>query len=305
MRRRASIPPLRSLAAGVLLGGLVTGLAVFGHGCSRSGGSRISATATLFPVGDWVQRVGGPDLDVVVILPPGASPHGFEPPPDVARRVSKASIHFLVGLGLDDWIEPFLESVGSGSASRVRLGERIDVASVSAIATSQDPHLWMDPSIARLMVLEIGVSLAAAFPGSGDTYTSRAEAYADTLRRFEAELREILAPCRGTPVVAEHGVWERFAERFGLEVAGTIEPYPGREPSAKRLDELTRLMKERRVPVILVEAQASDRTARVLALESGAQVLRLDPIGGSPGHESYMKTLRSSALAIAEAVRRP
>jgi zinc transport system substrate-binding protein len=262
-----------------------------------------AVSATIFPLGDLLQQVAGEGIEVVVILPPNASPHGFEPTPGIARRISKASAHFLIGLGLDDWLEPFLKATGAADEQRIRLGERIDVAGVSDISVEEDPHLWMDTRLARLMVLQMGEVLSETFPDLDGDPRARAAAVADSLLVLESQLTNHLEPCRGMPLVAEHGVWQRFAERFGLNVAALIEPWPGQEPSARRLSELTRLIREKDVRLIVLETQVSDRTAKVLALESGAGLVTLDPIGGTPGHESYQELMISNAEELATACK--
>ena len=46
---------------------------------------------------------------------------------------------------------------------------------------------------------------------------------------------------RGKKIIAYHKNWAYFAETFGLEIIGYIEPKPGIPPSAKHVQQMTRI----------------------------------------------------------------
>jgi ABC-type Zn uptake system ZnuABC Zn-binding protein ZnuA len=266
-----------------------------------SGQPKPVVTASLFPVADMVRCVGHDSLEVVLVLPPGTSPHGFEPTPETARRVAQASGHFIVGLGLDDWLAPFLRAAGLEAARIFRVGEAVEVARWSEIPPQEDPHLWMDPRLAAAMGQAVALFLEDLFPQGRATWRRGARAWSDSMAALEQRMRTRLAACLGTPMVGEHGVWKRLAERFGLDLVDLIEPYPGQEPSARRLQQLMILMKQKGVRLVLVEVQGSDRIPRVLSLETGARIVRLDPVGGSGGSDTYAAAMMRIASTLASA----
>ena len=92
----------RAGGALVLASLLAVSLAVTGSG-PEAGDARVKVAATIFPLYDIVRQVAGPVADVVLVLPPGASPHTFEPAPSSVRALDGARALFVIGHGLDDW----------------------------------------------------------------------------------------------------------------------------------------------------------------------------------------------------------
>ena len=99
-----------------------------------------------------------------------------------------------------------------------------------------------------------------------------------------------------------HAAWPYFAERFGLDLVVEIEPFPGREPSARALSEAVQAVRASGARAIFNEAQLDDRPARVLADEADVRLATLDPLGGVPGRRTYAELLRFNAEALLDAL---
>jgi zinc transport system substrate-binding protein len=98
-----------SVARGRIAFALAAGVVAIAVGCrdhrepDADDGARPVVAVTIFPVADLAREIAGPAADIVVVLPPGASPHTFDPSPDLARRLARARLVVAVGAGLDDW----------------------------------------------------------------------------------------------------------------------------------------------------------------------------------------------------------
>jgi ABC-type Zn uptake system ZnuABC Zn-binding protein ZnuA len=92
-----------------------------------------------------------------------------------------------------------------------------------------------------------------------------------------------MAPHKGIRVVTYHKSFDYFAKRFGLEIAGQLEPKPGIEPSPKHINALIPLMKEKKARLILIETFRARRTPEYAANATGAKVVVLP--GSVGGHE--------------------
>jgi ABC-type Zn uptake system ZnuABC Zn-binding protein ZnuA len=105
-------------------------------------------------------------------------------------------------------------------------------------------------------------------------------------RRWDAWM----APHKGLKVVTYHRLWTNFAERFGLDVVGSIEPKPGIPPSAAHTQALVEEMRRRDVRIILVEPYFDLKTPNAIARETGARVLVMIPsVGGVTEATDYLK----------------
>ena len=153
-----------------------------------------------------------------------------------------------------------------------------------------NPHYWLDPGNGRRIAQAIVRKLTEITPGDVPYFNQR---YADFDRRLsEAEKRwdALMATHKGLEVVTYHRSWPNFAERFGLEVIGYVEPRPGIPPSAAHTRDLIEAMHRQNVRIILVEPYFDLKAPNAVAREAGARVLVMTPsVGGVEEATDYFK----------------
>src|SRR5918999_4042402 len=110
-----SLQSMRGFTVGL---GLVLGLCT-----SSEATQRLIAIATIFPVTDMVQQVGGERWEVLTLLPAGASAHTYEPTPEQVRQLTQAGIFFQIGLGLEFWLEKLVRATRHPALVNVDLSE--------------------------------------------------------------------------------------------------------------------------------------------------------------------------------------
>ncbi len=86
-------------------------------------------------------------------------------------------------------------------------------------------------------------------------------------------------------------------------MVGEIETAPGQEPSAGEIRNLSRTIRERKVPAVFSEPQYSPKLAEALAREAGVPVRMLDPVAtGSPARTAYEDAMRRNLSTLKEAL---
>jgi ABC-type Zn uptake system ZnuABC Zn-binding protein ZnuA len=273
--------------------------------CTRAEPDRHSVAASIFPIYDIVRRVGGDRLQVQLVLPPGRTTHYYDPSPQEVARLSSASLVFAVGLGLDSWLAPIVESAGAGKARIFDLGPLVDpmlvpagVVKAEAGAAVIDPHFWMDP-VRMLRATDLVVDACRNLdPEGGPGYASRGDAVKASFRTLHADLVRRSARWQGRRVVTFHGSLFYFADRYGFEVAAVVEPVAGREPTAREIGLLVALAREKSVLALFSEPQLDRRAAEVIAHEADLPLLPVDPVGGFPGTETYEALMLQVAGAL-------
>jgi ABC-type Zn uptake system ZnuABC Zn-binding protein ZnuA len=163
-------------------------------------------------------------------------------------------------------------------------------------------HVWLDPRRMSAIVDALAERIAELEPDRADEVRAAADAYRAELDALDAEIAARLAPFAGAPFVPFHDAWPYFAERYGLDLVLEVEPFPGREPSARALAEAVTTLREVGARAIFTETQLDDRPARVLADEAGVALGVLDPLGGAEGRDGYLALQRYNAAAIEEAL---
>ncbi|WP_169570293.1 zinc ABC transporter substrate-binding protein [Sneathiella limimaris] len=163
-----------------------------------------------------------------------------------------------------------------------------------------DPHLWLSPVNAKLMVHEIAHELAELFPEHAALYEANAEKLESELDGLKEELDAVLAPVKEVPFLVLHDGYQYFETETGLTAVGSILVNPSVPPSVKRMQEIQERVKETGTVCIFREPQFPDRIARTVAEGSGVKLGTLDPLGGSldGSKNRYVEMMRKLAADL-------
>jgi len=270
---------------------------------AQAAADKIKVVATITPLADFARQVGGARVDVTLLLPAGASPHTYEPTPKSVQEISKAKIFIRIGAGLEFWADK-LVSAAARDVVTVTCSEGIDLIKGEVhdhghALSNVDPHIWLDPLICIKIINKIEDAFSRADPPNSSYYKKNASEYIARLMFLDREISEKVMTFRTKEYITFHSAWNYFSRRYGLRVAGVIEEGPGKEPTARHIGEILRLIKGLKTRVVFAEPQSSTRIAEVVAKEAGARVLILDDLGGQKGRETYLDLMRYN-LAVME-----
>jgi len=267
---------------------------------AAGGGPVVVATTT--QVGDLARAVAGRRADVRQILAPNADPHAYEPRPSDVRAVTGAKVVVRSGGALDDWLTGVLKNAGSDA----RIVELIRAVRTRHGDGAVDPHWWQDPRNAAIAVGRIRDALIAADPGGRAAYTANAAAYRARLRGLDRAIAACMRaiPARERRLVTDHDALGYYADRYGIEVIGTVIPALSTQAqaSAGEVARLVRTIRRAGVTTIFPEHSAGAKLERAIARDAGARVgepLYADSLG-PPGSASatYLGSLRANTRAL-------
>ena len=225
--------------------------------------------------------------------------HDYQLTAGDVRRLADADLLLVNGAGM----EPFLGKVAQQSP-----GVRVVGVSEGIALLDDNPHVWVSLEGARRQTENIAAALAAAAPDRADAFRANASAYNASLSALEEKMRAALAPYAGTPIVTFHEAFPYFARDFDLDLAGEIEREPGAEPSARELADTVKLVRERKVKALFAEPQFPDKSAQVVARETGVRVYSLDPVVTGPSDPeeargAYLRAMEKNLEVLQEALR--
>jgi len=254
----------------------------------------------------------GHEVPIHVITPPGASPHTHEPKPSDAALAADALALFYVDPALDGWVSQLQAREAIAVFSLVPDSNRLtystseehhheDGTSHVHEAGTVDPHFWSDPLVVADLLTPLVERLGTLYPERADEYRENARRFRDELVALDKELAETLAPARGKEVAVFHHAIDYMLHRYGIGVAGAVEPSPGQTAGPRTLHALAEHLKSRGVKAVFIEPQLSPQAAYAVAEQAGAALVEIDPNGGVPGRESYAELLRWNAQAIRKA----
>jgi zinc transport system substrate-binding protein len=284
---------------------ILLGLALFAplalHPADVGAQGRLPVAASILPLADFTRQVGDERIRLETLIPPGASPHTYEPTPAQLKFLSRARVLVLNGVGLEFWADKVIAAVDNPNLIVVRTAKGLKILAGDADEPGGNPHVWLSPREAIHQVEMIRDALARADPAGAAAYRANAGRYVAALRALDAEIRAAVATFTQRKFIAFHAAWAYFARDYGLEQAAVIERTPGREPSPAEMAGIIRTARAVGVKAIFAEPQFPATAARVIAEESGASVLLLDPLG-KPS-ETYLELMRANLAQISKALR--
>jgi len=282
---------------------------------------RLNVIATTEDLASIAREVGGDRISAESIARGYQDPHFVEAKPSFILKLQKADLLIVVGRELEiGWLPPLIlqsrnakVQVGAEGYLDASQGVRIlDIPTgqitraMGDVHPQGNPHYWLDPENGRAIAKSISDKLSQLRPGDRAYFDQRLTAFGTRLSEAEKKWLAQMAPYKGTKVVTYHRSFPNFADRFGLDIVGYVEPRPGIPPSPGHTLDLIQDMKRQNIKLILVEPYFDLKTPESIARATGATVLVVPPsVGGVKeagdffGLFDYNVTLLVNALKAA------
>lgn len=282
-----------------------------GCGSSNASHSSIAAqaqSAATVPVvtsfstlNSFVKGVGGKYVSVQNLVPIGASPEDYQPAPQDIATLSNARLVVENGLGIEAWLQHTIASAGNANV-------RVLVLSNGLPHIQNNPHLWMDPVLARAYVGKIRDELIKIDPKHGAQYTRNAAAYDAKLISLQASIAKKIdtIPPKLRTMIVFHNAWLYYNRRFGIKTVGVIELSPGQDPNPSYIAHLVDLARQYHVRAVFSEPEYSPKLADTLARNAGINIVSNvydDSIGTTPQVHDYISMLHYDTNVIVRALK--
>jgi zinc transport system substrate-binding protein len=255
-----------------------------------------------------VERLAGDRVAVLELVPPGASPHAYDPTPRQLTAAAGAALWFTVGAPMEQALLPRLqrmlpdlrivptaeEAVGLPTGAAARDHGHDDGHGHDG-GHEHDPHVWLDPVQAAGAAARMAAALSGLDPAGAAHYAERLAVLQCELADLDRELAATLAPVRGGELLVMHPAFGWFAERYGL--TQTAVEQGGLSPSPRHLAAILERARDRGVRTLFLQPQTSPDQARTVAREAGITVGVLDPLA-----RDYAANLRGMAAAMLAAM---
>ena len=248
---------------------------------------KIRVVATNSQFADLVNNIAGDSAEIYFVVSPKRDPHFIAPTPRDVLKIKKADVLVHAGLDLELWRGPLLDAAGRGDFVRgehaVDLSRGIELLEVPTdisraggdIHVFGNPHYWLDPDNVPIMARNLADEFSTLYPDRQDVFQANMKKFLEMWDAKSVDWKKRMAPYRGAAIVTYHNSWPYFALRYGLEVAGLLEPKPGIPPTAKHLAEIENSIREKKVPVIISETFRDDRAPKKVASATGASAVTL------------------------------
>lgn len=238
----------------------------------------VKVAASFYPLAEFAKQVGGENIEVINIVPPGTEPHDFEPTPQDMAKVYAAQIFVYNGGGLAPWAEKIAPELEKKGVSVINMTRHFNLLAF-------DPHIWLDPALAKKEVELIRDGLKEIDAENSSVYENNAKNYLAALSQLDKKYREGLASCAIRDAVASHAAFDYLAKRYNLNIVNIAGLSPEEEPSPKKIAEIAQSARGKKIKYIFFETLVSPKLAQTIAKEIGAQTLVFNPLEGLTDEE--------------------
>jgi ABC-type Zn uptake system ZnuABC Zn-binding protein ZnuA len=284
----------------ILAMALLSGCTSSSSGTPAPAGTGLRVLVTISTFVSFAREVGGGRVVVDSLVPVGASPEDYQPTPPDIEKLHAADILIENGLGLETWLERTIDNAKNPSLVIVTATRGLPVK-------NGNPHLWMDPELARGYVRAIRDALIARDPAGKDEFVRNAARYDAKLVALEREIAGKIAtiPPDSRSMIVFHNAWQYYDDRFGLRTIGVLELSPGQEPNPQYISQLITLAKSNHVRAVFAEPEYSPKLVDALAESAGISTVENlydDSLGSDPRVRSYEDMLRYDTATIVHAL---
>ena len=282
--------------------------------------TKLNVIATTEDLASIAAEVGGDRISVESIAKGYQDPHFVEAKPSFILKLQKADVLILVGRDLEiGWLPVLInqsrnakiQQGASGYLDASLRAQILDVPTAQVTRAEGDvhplgnPHYWMDPENGKIIAREVFDTLVKLRPNDKAYFEPRLNDFVNRVTAAEKRWLDMMAPYKGTKVVTYHRSFSNFADRFGLNVVGYVEPKPGIPPTPQHTLDLMNQMKKDNVKIVLVEPYFDAKTPNAIGRDTGAQVLVMPPsVGGTKDVTDYIKLFDNNINMLVTAIRK-
>ena len=260
---------------------------------------------TFYPLYQFTKAIGKEKIDASIIIPPGIEPHDWEPTIQDIQKMKNADMIVINGAGLESWITK-VTSINPNvmivdTSSSIPLLEK-DSNGLDKIA-KKDPHIWLDPVLAKKQVQNIADGLIKLDPQNANYYQQNANDYKAKLDMLDNEIKTDLSTCDKKDFLAFHDAFSYFSKEYGLHqhtIVGGLDPET--EPTAPALQQITKDAQSLGLKVIFTEEAANPRVSQVIADEIHGKVLILSPLEVTDKNMDYIVKMKQNLSNLKEAL---
>lgn len=274
----------------------------------------VNVVATTQDIASIAESVGSNYVNVTSLTKGSRDPHYATAKPSMIKTVSKADLLIAIGAELEiGWLPALIQSgrntnVTPGNQGFLDLSTAVNIKGRPTGQVTRDmgdvhamgnPHYWLDPENGILMAKAIANRLSEIDSQHKDTYQQNAVDFENKIQEGLIIWNKELSFLRNKPIVTYHTSMLYLAETFGFNIVDNIEPKPGISPSASHLNELINTIKQKNVPLILMEPYYEKRSAELLKRKTGINIAVIpQSVGAQSNVTNYFELFDEITKAI-------
>ncbi len=243
--------------------------------------TKVRVVASFYPMYYFASQIGGDKATVKNLTPAGSEPHDYEPTTQDIATIEKSNLLILNGGKLEAWGNKIKDILKGTEVKIIVAADSVANQQIEEEGhTIQDPHVWLNPQLAKVEVKNIEQGFEQVDPQDKSIFQTNAKALSDKLDILNTAYKQGLSNCAKKNIVTSHAAFGYLAKAYGLNQVAIAGLSPDAEPSSQQLVDITKFTKQNNIRYIFFESLVSPKLSQTIASEVGATTIVLDPIEG-------------------------
>jgi zinc transport system substrate-binding protein len=252
---------------------------------------KLNVVASFYPLYEFSKNVAGDKAKVSAFTPIGIEPHDWEPSANDVLKLKESDIFVYNGIGMEPFVDKLIDSGEYNNVKFVETTKGINLIQTNERQepdnhTVYNPHVWLDPVLAKHQVTMIKDAMIDADPDNKKYYEDNANAYSIKLDELNSKIQAELSDCKKDTFMPFHDAYSYFANRYGLKTLPLSGVSPESEATAADIREFVDFIQKNKIKTIYSEELVDPKLATTLAEEADAQVLIFSPLEGLTNQET-------------------
>ena len=258
---------------------------------------KLQVVTSFLPIQSHTLAIVGDKADVKQLLGKDTGPHDFQLSPADVKTLSDADLLIINGAGIEEWLGELIKKSGNKnlvvvdtskgiklfeSPEEIEIGHDhthvLDREHSHSHGDGANPHIWLDPVIAKKQAANIADALQKADPSNASAYAENGKVYEAKLATLDSDYRSTLAPLPNKNLVTFHDAFPYLAARYKMNYVGAVSEFPEKDPTPKQLAALVDKIRSLKVGVLFAENGYAPGLLKKIAGETGAKVSELDTL---------------------------
>lgn len=234
--------------------------------CDTVKSDKMQVYASFYVIYDFATRIAGEYADVYCVTPIDAESHDWEPTPNDMARIENADIFFYSSPDMESWVKKIGASVE---------GTPIVMLSDGLLDKNLDPHVWLNPTSALEQMKRITEAMSKADPTNEASYKKNYNTAEAKIIELDSSFKT--ANLDGKTIITDHAAYSHLCGAYGMTQISLDSINSGSDVSASKIAEIINYIKENEFRYIFCEEYSNQDIVDIIANESGAEKLYLNP----------------------------
>lgn len=266
---------------------------------------KLQVVTSFYPMYDFAKKVTGDKAEVTVLTEAGVEPHDYEPSAKDLAKIQNADVFIYNSNEMETWVRDVLASIDTKKVKVIEASQGIDLMKATEEHEHEgddshdhqlDPHVWLDPVLAKKEVETITKGLVEVDTPNKDIYEKNSTDFTQKLNKLNEAYVDATKDATQKTFVTQHTAFSYLAKQYGLKQVAISGISPDQEPTPKELKNIEDLVKKDNIKVIYTESSASSKVAETITSATGATLSELNPLESltkkeMDGGEDYLSVM--------------